>query len=355
MSGNTHYGAAKSTPYIPTEAREAQGIDLVDGIPREGTVVQKETEQDRRKARDEAAWAQQTPEQQEAMKQVYAPKEDTSTTGEKVVSGLQNLGSAIASGGEGSKAPADIGHTGGNVTTPTAPEADATKPAVTTEQATEQATDTAAVTEPTEEEKAELQKQPAVQQAQAGVKSIMDAYADGSIDKNTRDYLIVDSIATFAKNLGKGVQNIGAAYTGGATQNADEQSQWEQQQQADLEQQQQMKRESVTGSPEWRKAQAEMASLKGAELTNKINEIKSKFTEPQLMNMLKIQAQQLGMGDIAQKIANRKLSISDVFSEMSGNAKTELGQLGYGLLSTLSLDGGQSLMNAGMGAFTHLF
>ena len=330
------------------EIARAQAYGAANKKVFDGTVT--ETEQDRRKLRDEAAVASRTPEQQEAMKQVYAPKEDTSTLGEKALGGLSNIASGIANGGEGSKAPADIGHTGGNVTTPS-PETDATKPETPPAQPT--APDT--TTEPTDEEKEELQKFPAVQQAQSGVRSIMDAYADGTIDKNTRDYLIVDSIATFAKNLGKGFQNIGAAYTGGATQDADEQSQWAQQQQADLEQQQQMKRESIAGSPEWRKAQAEMESLKGAQLTNKINEIKSKYTEPQLMNMLKVQAQQLGMGDIAQKIANRKLAISDVFSEMSNNSKSELGQLGYGLLSTLSLDGGQSLMNAGVNAFTSLF
>ena len=331
------------------EIARAQAYGAANKKVFDGTVT--ETEQDRRKARDEASVASRTPEQQEAMKQVYAPKEDTSTLGEKAMSGLSNIASGIANGGEGSKAPADIGHTGGNVTTPST-ETDATKPETTTP-TTPPADNT--TTEPTDKEKEELQKFPAVQQAQSGVRSIMDAYADGTIDKNTRDYLIVDSIATFAKNLGKGVQNIGAAYTGGATQDADEQSQWEKQQQMDIEQQQQMKRESIAGSPEWRKAQAEMESLKGAQLTNKINEVKSKYTEPQLMNMLKVQAQQLGMGDIAQKIANRKLAISDVFSEMSKNSKSDLGQLGYGLLSTLSLDGGQSLVSTGTNLFTHLF
>ena len=347
---NKYNGNAKAGMSTEEIAR-AKAWAAANGKVFDGTVT--ETEQDRRKSRDAAAIASRTPEQQEAMKQVYAPKEDTSTLGEKVTSGLGNIGAGIINGGEGSKAPADIGHTGGNVTTHIAnPETDATRP---TETQPSQPQQPEVTTEPTDKEKEELQKYPAVQQAQSGVRSIMDAYADGTIDKNTRDYLIVDSIATFAKNLGKGVQNIGAAYTGGATQNADEQSQWEKQQQADLEQQQQMKREAVTGSPEWRKARAEMESLKGAEFTNKINEIKGKYTEPQLMNMLKAQANQLGMSDIAQKIANRKLTTSDVFAEMSQNAKSDLGQLGYGLLSTLSLDGGQSLLNTGVAAFTSLF
>lgn len=323
------------------EIARAQAYGAANRKVFDGTVT--ETEQDRRKSRDAAAVASRTPEQIEAMKEVYAPKEDTSTLGEKVVGGLQNIGAGIINGGEGSKAPADIGHTGGNVTKPTSDAPDATKPTEPT------APDT--TTEPTDED----EEEPAVQQAQSGVKSIMDAYADGSIDKNTRDYLIVDTIATFAKNLGKGVQNIGAAYTGGATQNADEQSQWEKQQQSDLEQQQQMKRELVTGSPEWRKAQSELKSLTAQELNNKVNEIKSKYTDEQLRNMLKAQANQLGMSDIAKKIANRKLAISDIFSEMSQNSKTDLGQLGYGLLSTLSLDGGQSLLNTGVSAYTSLF
>lgn len=59
------------------------------------------------------------------------------------------------------------------------------------------------------------------------VKSIMDAYYDGDIDKNTRNFMIADSIAKFLRNTGKDIANIGAQYTGGAIDNSREDSMWD--------------------------------------------------------------------------------------------------------------------------------
>ena len=59
------------------------------------------------------------------------------------------------------------------------------------------------------------------------VKSIMDAYYDGDIDKNTRNFMIADSIAKFLRNTGKDIANIGAQYTGGAIDNSREESMWD--------------------------------------------------------------------------------------------------------------------------------
>lgn len=59
------------------------------------------------------------------------------------------------------------------------------------------------------------------------VKSIMDAYYDGDIDKNTRNFMIADSIAKFLRNTGKDISNIGAQYTGGAIDNSREDSMWD--------------------------------------------------------------------------------------------------------------------------------
>lgn len=59
------------------------------------------------------------------------------------------------------------------------------------------------------------------------IKSIMDAYYDGDIDKNTRNFMIADSIAKFLRNTGKDIANIGAQYTGGAIDNSREESMWD--------------------------------------------------------------------------------------------------------------------------------
>ena len=59
-----------------------------------------------------------------------------------------------------------------------------------------------------------------------GVQSIMQAYYSGKIDKNTRDYMLADTIAKFARNTGRDIGNIGAQFTGGAINNNYETSEW---------------------------------------------------------------------------------------------------------------------------------
>jgi hypothetical protein len=60
-----------------------------------------------------------------------------------------------------------------------------------------------------------------------GVQSIMQAYYSGKIDKNTRDYMMADAIAKFARNTGRDIGNIGAQFTGGAINNNYETSEWD--------------------------------------------------------------------------------------------------------------------------------
>jgi len=59
------------------------------------------------------------------------------------------------------------------------------------------------------------------------VKSIMDAFYDGDIDENTRNFMIADTIAKFLRNTGKDIGNIGAQYVGGAIDDSREESMWD--------------------------------------------------------------------------------------------------------------------------------
>ena len=59
------------------------------------------------------------------------------------------------------------------------------------------------------------------------IKSIQQAYYDGTIDKSTRDYMMADAIAKFARNTGKDIGNIGAQFTGGAIDNNREEALWD--------------------------------------------------------------------------------------------------------------------------------
>lgn len=83
-------------------------------------------------------------------------------------------------------------------------------------------------TPPVEEEKKE-DKPEAKTKAESKYKlrSIMDAYNEGFLDKDSRDYLIVDALSKFARNTGKDLGNLAAAYTGGSVNNDRESGIWE--------------------------------------------------------------------------------------------------------------------------------
>lgn len=70
-------------------------------------------------------------------------------------------------------------------------------------------------------------KEKAKQESKYKLRSIMDAYNEGLLDENSRDYLIVDALSKFARNTGKDLGNLAAAYTGGSVNNDRESSIWE--------------------------------------------------------------------------------------------------------------------------------
>lgn len=69
-------------------------------------------------------------------------------------------------------------------------------------------------------------KQQAKQESRYKLRSIMDAYNEGLLDEKSRDYLIIDTLSKFARNMGKDIANIAAAYTGGTINNEREESIW---------------------------------------------------------------------------------------------------------------------------------
>lgn len=58
------------------------------------------------------------------------------------------------------------------------------------------------------------------------IKSIQQAYYDGTIDKSTRDYMMADAIAKFARNTGRDIGNIGAQFTGGTIDTNRDEALW---------------------------------------------------------------------------------------------------------------------------------
>lgn len=75
--------------------------------------------------------------------------------------------------------------------------------------------------------KAEAKQEVAKSEGKYKLRSIMDAYNEGLLDENSRDYLIVDALSKFARNTGKDLGNLAAAYTGGSVNNDKESGIWE--------------------------------------------------------------------------------------------------------------------------------
>ena len=67
------------------------------------------------------------------------------------------------------------------------------------------------------------------------MKSIWDAYEDGDIDKETAGYFTIDALATFAKNMGRSIGNVGAQFSGGTIDDGHDESAWEQRKNAMLD------------------------------------------------------------------------------------------------------------------------
>lgn len=90
---------------------------------------------------------------------------------------------------------------------------------------------------------------------------IWDAFREGKIDKGTALYFTLDSIAKLARNTGKDLNNIAAAFTGGAINNEREDSLWSQRRNKMFENELASEVESQYGSPSWRAKQHDLNSL----------------------------------------------------------------------------------------------
>jgi hypothetical protein len=86
------------------------------------------------------------------------------------------------------------------------------------------------------------------------VRGIQQAYYDGTIDKGTRDYMMADTIAKFARNTGRDIGNIGAQFTGGTVNNNFETSNWDKRNEELFKQQTSAEAASIENSDKGREA-----------------------------------------------------------------------------------------------------
>lgn len=170
-----------------------------------------------------------------------------------------------------------------------------------------------------------------------GVQSIMQAYYAGKIDKNTRDYMMADAIAKFARNTGRDIGNIGAQFTGGAINNNYETSEWN-------------KRNSALAGNE---TTARLAEQEGSEANLKrqsdILDIAAKGLNNELANMkLTVPRVWKGLVDNADNIDNPILKAA-----VKGSAQTMLDKSVNGgevtapaMIAAIVANGGNELAEA---------
>ena len=89
------------------------------------------------------------------------------------------------------------------------------------------------------------------------VRSLQQAYYDGNIDKGTRDYMMADAIAKFARNTGRDIGNIGAQYTGGTVNNNFETPEWDKRNEELFKQQTSAEAATIANSDKEREATAQ--------------------------------------------------------------------------------------------------
>ena len=126
-------------------------------------------------------------------------------------------------------------------------------------------TDDNTTTQQVEETKEEAKKDPSTRYK---MKSILQAYNDGDIDANTRDYMILDTFSNFARNMGKDVGNVAAAYSGGTVDNERGTSMWDKRNQAMAQSAIEGEQSGVEGSREKRAADQQAANLYATQLNN---------------------------------------------------------------------------------------
>ena len=100
------------------------------------------------------------------------------------------------------------------------------------------------------------------------MKGIMQAYYDGDIDRSTRNYLLANTVATFARNTGKDLANVAAAYTGGTVDNDRETSIWDARNQEMAKSAIESEKADVTNSREARNAAQQNLQIQAQRLQN---------------------------------------------------------------------------------------
>lgn len=139
----------------------------------------------------------------------------------------------------------------------------------------------------------------AVSNPSGKVRSIQEAYYDGGIDKSTRDYMMADAIAKFARNTGRDIGNIGAQFTGGTINNNYETPTWNDRNTELFKQKTSSEAAGIKGSDKNAQRRQQNANAYGTELSNEKND-----------KILEFSRKMKEMADDARKKGNKKLALA---------------------------------------------
>ena len=147
--------------------------------------------------------------------------------------------------------------------------------------------------------------------------SIWDAYNRGLISKEAAGYFTIDALATLATNLGKGIGNVGAQYSGGTIDNSKEQSMWDKRKDQILSEETQIEKEGMEG-PAGRKAQSETEGITAQQLANARTAITNEYTREQVEAQTAMLRKELEMAGINIDMANSKKAVIDYIKSKDG-------------------------------------
>lgn len=160
---------------------------------------------------------------------------------------------------------------------------------------------------------------------------IWDAFREGKIDQGTALYFTLDSIAKLARNTGKDLNNIAAAFTGGTINNEREDSLWNKRRGKMFENELASEVESQIGSPAYRAMQHDLNSLSmeqknliAKDIENYIAENSKNLT----VGMLAKQLEAMGYANIASQF--NTITQKEILNMVNSNDPAEAA-IGRGL------------------------
>lgn len=146
--------------------------------------------------------------------------------------------------------------------------------------------------------------------------SIWDAYHNGLIDKETAGYFTVDALATLAKNLGRGIGNVGAQFTGGSIDQGHDESMWDQRKNEIFNQELQGEAESIDN---YTNTMKKYNLTKASTVNDLLKAVKSDIDKLDDKNPLKI-----AYMSIAAQMANGQIDGTSTIAATAGKGITSL-------------------------------